>query len=256
MLDVLILAAGYATRLHPLTEHCAKPLLPVGGQPLIDHLMDSVSRLDGVARIHVVANKRFCGDFQIWAAQRLERERLFIYNDGTFDNADRLGAIGDAAYVIRHAAIDRDLLVVAGDNLFDFDLRAMREMQLRRGTTIATCLFPDRERIKHYSTVEVDGTGRVVAFIEKPPEPTTNRIGICCYLFARRDVPRVQEYLGDGNNPDAPGWFIAWLYRQAPVYAFEFAGLWYDIGDLASLTEADNVLRRRAGLHERDVYEL
>jgi glucose-1-phosphate thymidylyltransferase len=256
-MEVLILAAGYATRLHPLTQRLPKPLLPVGGQPLINHIMDRVALLEDVARIHIVANQRFTADLQAWAAQQPLASLITVYNDGTFENAERLGAIGDAEFVVRAADVADDLLVVAGDNLFDFDLRDLRAFQRAKGASVvATHHFPDRELIKFYSTVEVDAKRRVVNFIEKPPEPTTDLIGICCYLLAACDVPKLAEYLADGQNPDAPGYFMAWLHRRTPVYAFEFDGLWYDIGDMASLLEADNVLRRRAGLSARGIYEL
>jgi len=255
-MQALILAAGYATRLYPLTQTCAKPLLPIGDRPLIDHIAQRIVTLDGLDRLHVVANDRFHGDFVQWATGWQGRVPVSVYNDGTFDNADRRGAIGDAEWVIDQAEIDDDLLIVAGDNLFDFDMRALRAFQLEHGTSIVTYHFPDASLIPNYSTAEVDERHRVTSFVEKPAQPTTDLIGICCYLLSRADVPRVREYLADGNNPDAPGYFIAWLHQQVPVHAFEFDGLWYDIGDLRSLTEADNALRARAGMPKRDAYEL
>ncbi|MBI5835392.1 MAG: nucleotidyltransferase family protein [Armatimonadetes bacterium] len=255
-MQALILAAGYATRLYPLTQTCAKPLLPIGGRALIDHITERILTLDGLTRLHVVANDRFYLDFQRWAETWSDRIPVSVYNDGTFDNADRRGAIGDAEWVIDQAAIDDDLLLVAGDNLFDFDMRALRAFQLEHGTSIVTYHFADASLIPQYSTVEVDDNHLVTAFAEKPEAPTTDLIGICCYLFSRVDVPRVREYLAEGNNKDAPGHFIAWLHRQVPVHAFEFDGLWYDIGDMRSLTEADRALRARAGLPTRDCYEL
>ena len=255
-MQALILAAGYATRLYPLTQTCAKPLLPIGDRPLIDHITELVLTLDGLTHLHVVANDRFYLDFQRWSERWADRVPITVYNDGTFDNSDRRGAVGDAEWVIEQAGIDDDLLVVAGDNLFDFDMRALRDFQLRHGTSIVTYHFPDESLIPQYSIAEVDADRLVTNFVEKPDEPTTNLIGICCYLFAAADVPRVREYLAAGNNKDAPGYFIAWLHKQVPVHAFEFSGLWYDVGDLRSLTEADNALRARAGLPQRDRYEL
>jgi glucose-1-phosphate thymidylyltransferase len=255
-MEVLILAAGYATRLYPLTEQRAKPLLPVGDRRLLDHLSARLVELEGVTRWHIVANNRFHADFVAWARQHPLAQRITVYNDGTFENADRLGAIGDAEYVIRTAQIADDLLIVAGDNLFEFDLRDLRAFQLAHGSSIVTYHFPDRERLKGYSVVEVDAEGRVTSFVEKPQHPGTDLMAICCYLLSAAHVPKVSEYLSDGNNPDAPGFFIQWLHKQVPVYAFEFAGMWYDIGDLQSLTEADNELRRRGGLPPRECYAL
>ncbi|MCC7493853.1 MAG: nucleotidyltransferase family protein [Fimbriimonadaceae bacterium] len=253
-MQVIILAAGYATRLYPLTERRAKPLLPVGPKLLIDHIMDRVAAMRDVTRIHVVSNNRFYQDFVTWAAARPERARIAVYNDNTFENADRLGAIGDAEYVIRSAPIDDDLLIVAGDNLFDFSLAELQQFFAQHGTTAVVYEFPDMELIKKYSTVFLGDDARVVNYIEKPDDPQTNLVGICCYMFSRGDVARVREYLADGQNPDAPGYFLQWLHKQVPVYAYQFEGMWYDIGDLKSLTEADRRLRAAAGMPDREAY--
>ncbi len=255
-MEVIILAAGYATRLYPLTERRAKPLLPVGPKLLIDHIMDRVEELSGVTRIHVVSNNKFHGDFEEWAAARPERDRIRVYNDGTFENADRLGAIGDAEYVIRSAGIDDDVLIVAGDNLFEFSLGELQAFFSRHGTTAVVYHFPDLELIKGYSNVTLDAEKRVIEFIEKPQNPTSHQIGICCYLISAGDIKRVAEYLQNGNNPDAPGYFLQWLHKQVPVYGYKFEGLWYDIGDLKSLTEADRRLRVAAGLPDRETYDI
>ncbi|NUQ01649.1 MAG: nucleotidyltransferase family protein [Armatimonadetes bacterium] len=255
-MEVIILAAGYATRLYPLTENRAKPLLPVGSKYLIDHIMDRVAELEGLTRIHVVSNNRFYEDFRAWGAAHPEADKITVYNDGTFENADRLGAIGDAEYVIRSAEIEDDLLIVAGDNLFDFSLAELQGFFRQHGTTAVVHVFGDMELIKKYSTVKLADDRRVVSFIEKPANPDTNLIGICCYMFEQEDVKRVKEYLSDGNNPDAPGYFLQWLHQQVPVYGFQFEGMWYDIGDLASLTDADRRLRKVAGMPDREAYAL
>lgn len=255
-MEVIILAAGYATRLRPLTDTIAKPLLPVGPKPIIDHIMDHLPELEDVRRVHVVSNSRFYQDFAAWAEARPEGSLITVYNDGTFENADRLGAIGDAEYVIRHAGIRDDLWLVAGDNLFDFNVSDLQRFFRDTGTSVAVVRrFGDRELIKRYSTVVLNERRVVTSFIEKPSEPQTDLIGICCYMFTRSDLPRFSEYLRDGNNPDAPGYFMQWLHTQVTVHGFEFDGLWYDIGDLRSLTDADRTMRRRYGMPDREVYE-
>lgn len=256
-MEVIILAAGYATRLYPLTEDRAKPLLPVGPKPIIDHIIGHVAELADVTKIHVVSNNKFYQDFVAWAEARPERDRIAIYNDGTFDNADRLGAIGDAEYVIKHANITDDLWLVAGDNLFDFNLGDLEAFFNEKQTSVCvTRRFPDRELIKKYSTVKLDDSKRVLEFIEKPAEPDTDLIGICCYMYRGADLPLFSKYLKDGENPDAPGYFMQWLHKETPVHGFYFDGLWFDIGDLKSLTEADGIMRERFGLPERETYAL
>ena len=255
-MEVIILAAGYATRLYPLTENRAKPLLPVGDKVLIDHIMDRITTMDDIVRIHVVSNNKFYEDFVEWRDGRPDRDKITVYNDGTFENADRLGAIGDAEYVIRDAAINDNLLIVAGDNLFDFPAADLRKFFDAHGTSAVVHVFHDMELIKKYSTVELDDDRRVTSFIEKPANPTTNLIGICCYMFRPEHVKMVAEYLKDGNNPDAPGYFLQWLHQEVPVYGFGFEGMWYDIGDLGSLTDADRKLRKRAGMPDREEYAI
>lgn len=254
-MEAIILAAGYATRLYPLTEHRAKPLLPVGPKLIIEHIMDRINEMDDIKRIHVVSNDRFAGDFEEWAKARPEADKITVYNDGTFENADRLGAIGDAEHVIRHAPVDDDLLIVAGDNLFDFSLADAQQFFRRNGTTAVVYEFHNEELIKKYSTVKLDAGHRVIDFKEKPQVVETHLVGICCYMFFRPHVALVKDYLSDGLNPDAPGFFLQWLHKQVPVYGYQFEGMWYDIGDLASLTDADRVLRRKSGMPDREVYE-
>lgn len=259
-MDVIILAAGYATRLYPLTENRAKPLLPVGDKPIIDHLMDRVNTLDGVRGVHVVTNQKFYDSFVEWQEQRPEGH-LWVHNDKTTSNDDRLGAIGDVNYVIDNCDLRGELLVVAGDNLFEFDLAASQRFFRAHGTTAHLYEFPDPELVPEYSEARLNESGQLVFFKEKPPNPKTNLIGICCYFFSPEDVGRFAQYLKlfprtGGKSFDAPGYYLEWLHLQTQVYGFPFEGLWFDIGDLGSLTLADNLFRQRLGWPTRERYEL
>ena len=256
-MQALILAAGYATRLRPLTETIAKPLLPVGGRPMIEYIVDKIVEAPEVEAIHVVTNHRFAADFERWAASQNVRLPLHVHDDGTHSNEDRLGAIGDIQFVVDRAGLQgEDLLVIAGDNLFDFSLAGYVQFwrEKQDGSCIAVYECPDLELVKQYSEITLDAQDRVVAFVEKPANPTTHTVGIATYLYHHAHVPLLQTYLQGGNSPDQPGKYIAWLYQQAPVYGYRFAGEWLDIGDMRQLLLADNALRRRAGLPERDTY--
>lgn len=259
-MDVIILAAGYATRLYPLTEHRAKPLLPVGDRPIIDHLMDHINTLDGVRAVHVVTNRKFYDSFVAWSEGRPENH-LWVHNDNTTSNADRLGAIGDVHFVIENCDLQGELLVVAGDNLFDFDLAASQRFFREHGTTAHLYEFPDMELVKEYSEARLDDEGRITYFVEKPPDPQTNLIGICCYFFSPEDVGRFAQYLSlfpktGGKSFDAPGYYLQWLHKQTTVYGYPFEGMWFDIGDIGSLTVADNLFRQRLGWPTRERYDL
>jgi glucose-1-phosphate thymidylyltransferase len=249
----LILAAGYATRLRPLTENRAKPLLPVGGRPMVDWTLDKISEVEAVDEIHLVTNARFAGDFERWA-----RGGVRVHNDGTTTNEDRLGAIGDIVFVAdREEWEGEEVLVVAGDNLFDFSLAGYVDWwRPKDGSAIAVYEQPNRELVSQYSVVELDPDDRVVSFVEKPESPESNLIAIATYIYHRAHLALLRAYLAEGNSPDQPGHFIAWLHTRAPVYGYRFGGEWLDIGDRTQLHEADNRYRRRGGLPERDRYEL
>jgi glucose-1-phosphate thymidylyltransferase len=242
----LILAAGYATRLRPLTDTIAKPLLPIGGRPMVEWILDRIAETSA-DEVHLVTNARFAADFERWA----EGKGVQVHNDGTTSNDDRLGAIGDIQFV----GLDDDLLAIASDNLFDYSLADYEAYwRAKDGSCIAVYDVGDRELAKKYGIVDVDEDDRVTSFVEKPEEPPTTLCATATYLYTREHVALVSTYLAEGNPPDQPGNFVAWLHKRAPVYAYRFPGEWYDVGDQAQLLEADNRMRRRVGLPERTEY--
>jgi glucose-1-phosphate thymidylyltransferase len=242
----LILAAGYATRLRPLTDSIAKPLLPVGGRPMVDWIVERIAETSA-DEIHLVTNARFADDFERWA----EDKDVRVHDDGTTSNEDRLGAIGDIDFV----GLDDDLLVIASDNLFDYSLADYEAYwRAKDGSCIAVYDVGDPELAKKYGIVDVDEDDRVTSFVEKPEEPPTTLCATATYLYTREHAALVSTYLAEGNPPDQPGNFVAWLHERAPVYAYRFPGEWYDVGDQAQLLEADNRMRRRVGLPERTEY--
>ena len=245
-MKALILAAGYATRLRPLTDSIAKPLLPIAGRPMVDWILDRIAETSA-DEIHLVTNARFAGDFERWA----EDKDVHVHDDGTTSNDDRLGAIGDIEFV----GLDDDLLAIASDNLFDYSLADYESYwRSKGGSAVAVYDVGDRELAKKYGIVDVDDDDRVTNFVEKPAEPPTTLCATATYLYRRDHAALVPTYLAEGNPPDQPGNFVAWLHKRAPVYAYRFPGEWYDIGDQAQLLEADNRMRRREGLPERAEY--
>jgi glucose-1-phosphate thymidylyltransferase len=249
----LILAAGYATRLRPLTDTIPKQLLPVGGRPMVDWILDKI-RDAGIEDIHLVTNARFASDFHRWA----QGTSVFVHDDGTTSNEDRLGAIGDIRFVQERAEVDDDLLVVAGDNLFDYALTGLLDFWRAKGTTSAVAVHDvgDLDLVRKYSIVRLDSDDRIVDFVEKPEHPESTLAATATYVYSREHAHLVAAYLDEGNPPDQPGNYVAWLHRRVPVYAYRFAGGWYDIGDAEQLLEADNMLRERAALPPRASYSL
>jgi glucose-1-phosphate thymidylyltransferase len=254
-----VLAAGYATRLRPLTDKIAKPLLPLAGSPMLEYLYERIVAVDEIDEVHVVTNSRFAGDFRAWAEASARPVPVRVHDDGTSSNEDRLGAIGDMAFVLERAGLrGEDLLVVAGDNLFDFDLRELVEFWRAKGDGSAICVHDvaDPALAAQYSVVELDAQDRVTFLEEKPKRPTSTLAAIAIYLYRGEHAALVQEYLAAGNTPDQPGRFVVWLYPRVPVYGFRFPGEWLDIGDHEQLLEADNRMRLRRGLEPQTTYSL
>ena len=244
-MKALILAAGYATRLYPLTKNKAKPLLPVAGKPIIDYLLDRLNTIDDIDGIYVVTNQKFATDFERWAAETPSAKPITAINDGTTSDDDKRGAIGDIGFVIEHQAVDEPMLIVGGDNIFAFDLGELVRFFKAHGSTVGLHELDDVEAVKRYNEVVLDDGGRIVSFREKPPDPKSNLFAICLYLYTADDVARVSQYLSEGNNPDAPGHYVAWLHTRTDVYGCPLTGAWYDIGDLDAYREADRFFRER-----------
>lgn len=253
-MKAVILAAGYATRLRPLTDDHAKELLPVGGRPIVDWILDGIDEVDDVDAVHVVTNARKAPLFLDWAGEH----GVTLHDDGTTSNDGRLGAIGDLELVVERAALDDDLLVIAGDNLFDFSLAEFVAFWRGKGVSSALAVrdVGSRELASRYGIVDVAGDGRVVGFVEKPADPPSTLAATATYLYHREHVPLIRRYLDDGNPADQPGRLIAWLHTREPVFAYRFEEDWFDIGDVEQLLQADNRLRRRIGLPERAAYSL
>jgi glucose-1-phosphate thymidylyltransferase len=233
-MKAIILAAGYATRLYPLTRDTPKMLLGVGGRPMVDWVLDALRTIDEIDGIHVVTNARFAPQFEAWAPQGVT-----VIDDGTDSDENRLGAIGDIGFVLDREGIDDDLIVIAGDNLFTSSLEGFAELARdRQAPILAVHDVGDPALMPNYNTVETDEDGRITYFEEKPAEARSTLAGIALYFYPREVLPRIRQYLAAGNNPDQPGRLVEWLYTRTPSYVWELPGRWYDIGALDQLEEA------------------
>ena len=237
----LIIAAGYATRLYPLTENFPKPLLEVGGKPILDWLIGDLNSQDLVDQYVVVSNHKFASHFQKWAPQR-----VIVIDDGTSTNETRLGAVRDIQLGIEKARIDDDLFVMAGDNLLSFSLCDFVAYARKKGTSCIMRYYePDLQKLHKTGVAEVDSDGRILSMEEKPAEPKSHW---CCppfYYIVKEDVPKVAEAIDSGCGVDAPGSFIAWLCGQTTVHAWEMPGPRYDIGNLESYEEVKRLFENK-----------
>jgi glucose-1-phosphate thymidylyltransferase len=249
----LILAAGYATRLRPLTDTWAKELLPVGGRPIVDRIVDNLGEVAEIDEIHLVTNAHKAPWFHEWATGR----DVTIHDDGTTSNDDRLGAIGDMLFVIDRIGAPDDLLVIAGDNLFDFRLSDLVAFWQTKGVASAVAVrdVGSLELARRYGIVDLDPDGRIRSFVEKPIDPPSTLAATATYLYHREHVGLIRTYVESEANADQPGRLVAWLHRREPVYGWVFTEPWYDIGDHEQLLEADNRLRAAAGLPTRTAYD-
>lgn len=250
-MKALLLAAGYATRLYPLTRDFPKPLLPVAGRPIVDHLLEKLERVSDVDAVYVVTNHRFVKHFRDWAAGAQTPLPITVIDDGTVSNEERLGAVGDIAFALEYADLAGDeVLVLAGDNLFDFELTDFVRTYRSHSDAVAAVtvhVLKDVQALQRTGVATLDDLDRVVHFAEKPREPQSHWAVPPFYIFKPGIKDVVEDFLKSGGNPDAPGYFLEWLVKKAPVYAYRFPGRRYDIGDLESYLETQAIFESREG---------
>ena len=235
----VVLAGGYATRLWPITKNRAKPLLPVAGNPIIDHIIQPLEDIQEIDEIYVSTNERFRKDFQKYIDDS-DYQKTTLAIEETTEEDEKFGTVGALEQLVTRESIDDDLLVIAGDNLFSFEIQDfINEFDSNDTPTIAAYDVESRQKAKQYGLVTVED-GEVVDFQEKPSDPKSTLVSIACYGFPADTLPLITEYLEGDNNPDAPGFFIEWLQNNRTVSSYSFDGVWYDIGTPDSYLEANH----------------
>ena len=231
----ILLAAGYATRLYPLTENMPKSLLPLGNRLIIDYIMDSVDQIPDLTSVALITNSKFFPHFSKWAKSqdRAGKAPITVLDDGTTDDTNKRGAIGDIIYTIDTLNIDDDVCILAGDNIFTYSITNMHSFFCeKKAPTLIAIDVPEVEQRRKLAVAVLDDDCRVIDMAEKPAEPQS-RWGIyATYFYGREILPLFREYIAEGNSPDAPGNFPSWLYKRMPVYAFKGDGTCIDIGTL------------------------
>jgi len=229
----LILAAGYATRLYPLTENFPKPLLTVGDRTILDWLVDDIDTSGDVDEYVVISNHKYAHHFDGWAKEK--RQKITVVDDGTDSNETRLGAVRDIRFAIDKLNLDDDMLVIAGDNVLDFSLTTFIAYAKEKQTSCIMRYYePDVKRLLKCGVVTIDDNDRILNMTEKSPTPATHW---CCppfYYYTKADAKLVQKGIESGCGTDAPGSYIAWLCGETTVHAMEMPGKRYDIGNLES----------------------
>ena len=239
-MHAIILAAGYATRLYPLTQDTPKPLLNVAGNPIIEHIIRKLEQIGNISRIFVVTNSKFENHFKKWLASFDAQKPIEIVNDGTKSNEDRLGAFGDVHHTINTRGINDDIIVVAGDNLFELNLLDVANFfRKRKSNVIVLHDVKNLELAKQYGIVEIDENSLVVNFKEKPSVPKSTLASTGIYFFPKKTIELINKYIAQGNDPDKTGSFIEWLHKRDLVHSFVTDRKWYDIGSFEQLEEAN-----------------
>ena len=229
----LILAAGYATRLYPLTENFPKPLLKVQGKAILDWLIEDMDRSGAIDEYVVISNHKFAHHFAAWAAEK--KQKVTVVDDGTESNETRLGAVRDIQFALERLNIRDDVLVMAGDNLLDFSLTTfIAYAQEKKTSCIMRYYEADKKKLSRSGVVTLDEKERVLAMAEKPQEPQSHWCCPAFYYYTAQDAARLAEGIADGCHTDAPGSYVSWLCRKSTIHAMEMPGRRYDIGNLES----------------------
>ena len=234
MITAVLLAAGYATRLYPLTKDQPKALLPLGSGAILDGVIRTLPDVPDLRKTVLVTNHRFAGQFSRWQQER--RLEVTVVDDGTSSAETRLGAIGDLLLAAAHADPADDLLVIGTDNLFEWSLATFVEAARPHAPQPSIGLWqsPSASAATQFGVVRRDRTGRITAFVEKSAQPPSGEVALCVYFFPGPMRGELRRFVDSGGNPDAPGYLIEWLVERGEVYGLMMPGAWYDIGSLDS----------------------
>lgn len=247
-MKAIVLVAGYASRLYPLTLNTPKALLTLNNVTLLDFLMGKVEEIDVIDEVILVSNDKFYHNFIEWKDTYTGSKKITILNDGTTSNETRLGAIGDIQFAIDKLNIDDEIMVLVSDNYFTFSLKDFYNFyREKQSDCIIVTEFEDLEYLgKNFACVKLGEDNRIVGMVEKPGGiPDTNIGAYASYIYKKDTVKMIKQYLDEGNNKDAPGNFPSWLYTRKPVYAYSFEGECYDIGTIEVYNKLNNELSNK-----------
>lgn len=238
-MKTVILAGGFAKRLWPLTKETPKPLLPVAGKPIIEYVLEKVLPLRGMEKVYISINEKFKDKFTEWLEGYQEKEKVELVVEPALSEEEKFGAVAAWRYLIEKKGIEGDLMVVAGDNMFDFDLEKLMDLfEVKKAPVFALFDVEDFKLAEKYGIVKLDTEGKVTGFEEKPENPKSTLASTAIYIFPKETLSLIQEYLDSGGSPDQPGKFLIWLYMKQDVYGLVYSGKWFDIGSFEELDKA------------------
>lgn len=240
-MKAIILAAGYATRLYPLTLNTPKPLLTINNRPLLDYIYDEIITLPDIDEVFIITNAKFYNNFVNWTNKIKDlKVPVKVIDDHTTSDENKLGAIGDINLVIKKECLIDDLLVIAGDTFFTYKLRDFYNFYKETDSDCVCSMINNNIKdLQRMGVAKVDNCGKITDFEEKPMVPKANNVVFATYIYKKNTLPLFNEYLAEGNSKDAPGNFLAWLYKHQSVYSYTVSGECYDIGTHESYNEVN-----------------
>jgi glucose-1-phosphate thymidylyltransferase len=243
----LILAGGYAKRLWPVTKNMPKQLLPVAGKPIIEYPLENIELTIGIKETIISINAYFEFNFREWFTKYQFRKKTKLAIEKTFSEEEKLGSIGALNYIIQKLEIDDDLLIIGGDNLFDFSLRKFINYFREKGSSVVALYdIKDKENVQgRYGIAESDSDNKIIGFEEKPENPKTTLVNTACTILSKEDIKLIPQYIAEGNNKDAFGYLLQWLIKKRPVHGFVFDTPWFDIGSFDAYDKANLYYREK-----------
>jgi glucose-1-phosphate thymidylyltransferase len=242
-MKTVLLAGGYAKRLWPLTKDRPKPLLPVAGKPIIEYIVDELEKIEELKEIYISTNLPFETNFKDWLNNYRSSKEIKLVIEETKSEKEKLGSIGALNFLIHRLGLSDDLLIIGGDNLFDFDISDLIDFyRAKKKSVVLLYDMEEKERVKgKYGVLEINSDLKIINLEEKPEVPKSTLISTACYIFTKADLAMIKEYLASGNNPDAIGFFLSWLCKKSDLYGLIHSGIWFDIGSFDEYERANAV---------------
>ncbi|MHC1564349.1 MAG: nucleotidyltransferase family protein [Candidatus Hecatellaceae archaeon] len=246
-MKAVVLAGGYAKRLQHFSKNISKPLLPIKGRTIIDHIVEKLISLNEIREIIVLTNRKFAGQFREWALKG-GYERVEVVAEPSRNEEEKLGSLGAIAWLALTRGLEEDCLIIGGDNVFTSSLEPLMEYYGKvKAPIIVVYDLKSRKQAREYSVVKLGSDSKVVSFVEKPEKPDSTLIGTCIYVMPKETLGMLRRYLEEGGNPDSPGYFIQWLHSRTSVYGYKLEGQWYDVGKPETYLKAREAFQPEKG---------
>ena len=253
-MEAIILAAGHATRLYPLTINRPKPLLKINNKPIINYIIEHLEESTEIEKINIATNKKFKTEFEEWLTTINSKKPIKLISNHVMDQKEKFSAMDNVKLALDTEKINNDCLIIAGDGIFNFEIKELIEkFKKTNKSLLLACDIGDKEKTRPYNNLLLDNDGKVIKSIEKPENPTTSLISICYYLLKKEDLNLLDTYLKETENLDAPGHFIQWLHNKTEFNSHKIPNIWFDIGNARDMLNANKSFMGKEPIIENNV---